>query len=144
MAQRQGNTGATFIDCYNHEFSRDIEPCADDFTDVYYYYMADYVRRYKGVTPVEPVKEIHQIAVDGKFDDWTALGTRYKDYKGDTRPRNHWGFGYKNISLTNNTGATTSAMPRSPRTASRSSSMWRPPNPSRPAPTATGCGSSSR
>ena len=46
MAQRQGNTGATFIDCYNHEFSRDIEPCADDFTDVYYYYMADYVRRY--------------------------------------------------------------------------------------------------
>ena len=104
VAQRQGNTGATFIDCYNHEFSRDIEPCADDFTDVYYYYMADYVRRYKGVTPVEPVKEIHQIAVDGKFDDWTDLGTRYKDYKGDTRPRNHWGFGYKNISLTNNTG----------------------------------------
>ena len=104
VAQRQGNTGATFIDCYNHEFSRDIEPCADDFTDVYYYYMADYVRRYKGVTPVEPVKEIHEIAVDGKFDDWTDLGTRYKDYKGDTRPRNHWGFGYKNISLTNNTG----------------------------------------
>lgn len=104
MAQRQGNTGATFIDCYNHEFSRDIEPCADDFTDVYYYYMTDYIRRYKGVTPVEPVKEIHQIAVDGKFDDWTALGTRYKDYKGDTRARNHWGFGYKNISLTNNTG----------------------------------------
>ena len=67
-------------------------------------YFTDYVRRYKGVTPVEPVKEIHQIAVDGKFDDWTALGTRYKDYKGDTRPRNHWGFGYKNISLTNNTG----------------------------------------
>lgn len=58
----------------------------------------------QGVTPVEPVKEIHQIAVDGKFDDWTALGTRYKDYKGDTRARNHWGFGYKNISLTNNTG----------------------------------------
>lgn len=89
VAQRQGNTGATFIDCYNHEFSRDIEPCADDFTDVYYYYMTDYIRRYKGVTPVEPVKEIHQIAVDGKFDDWTALGTRYKDYKGDTRARNH-------------------------------------------------------
>lgn len=104
VAQRQGNTGATFIDCYNHEFSRDIEPCADDFTDVYYYYMADYIRRYKGVTPVEPVKEIHEIAIDGKFDDWTALGTRYKDYKGDTQARNHWGFGYKNISLTNNTG----------------------------------------
>ena len=104
VAQRQGDTGATFIDCYNHEFSRDIEPCADDFTDVYYYYMADYVRRYKGVKAVEPVKEIHKIAVDGRFDDWEALGTRYKDYTGDTEARNHWGFGYKNISLTNTTG----------------------------------------
>lgn len=104
VAQRQGNTGATFIDCYNHEFSRDLEPCADDFGDIYYYYMVDYVRRYKGVTAVEPVKEIHKIAVDGKFDDWEALGTRYKDYKGDTQARDHWGFGYKNISLTNKTG----------------------------------------
>ena len=93
-----------FVDCYNHEFSRDIEPCADDFTDIYYYYMADYVRRYKGVAAIEPVNEVHKIAIDGKFDDWETLGTRYKDYTGDTRARNHWGFGYKNLSLTNDTG----------------------------------------
>lgn len=117
VAQRQISTGpqqfmgktikageSYFVDCYNHEFSRDIEPCADDFTDVYYYYMTDYVRRYKGVAAVEPVNEVHKIAIDGKFDDWETLGTRYKDYTDDTRARNHWGFGYKNLSLTNDTG----------------------------------------
>lgn len=93
-----------FVDCYNHEYSRDVEPCADDFKDIYYYYMADYVRRYKGMKPVAPVREIHRIAIDGKFDDWTPLGTRYQDYRFDTEARDHWGFGYKNRSLKNDTG----------------------------------------
>lgn len=99
-----GNGDSFFVDCYNHEYSRDIEPCADDFRDTYYYYMAEYVRRYKGVEAVEPVKKTYDIAVDGRFDDWTPLGTRYRDYKGDTQARDHWGFGYRNISLKNTTG----------------------------------------
>lgn len=93
-----------FVDCYNHEFSRDIEPCADDFRDTYYYYLAEYIRKYKGVQAVGPVNEVHAITVDGNFDDWQMLGTRYMDYTGDTEPRNHWGFGYRNLNLTNHTG----------------------------------------
>lgn len=93
-----------FVDCYNHEYSRDVEPCADDFKDTYYYYMVDYVRRYKGTKTVKPVNEIHRIAIDGRFDDWALLGTCYKDYRFDTEKRDHWGFGYKNLSLKNDTG----------------------------------------
>lgn len=99
-----GDGDTYFVDCYNQEYSRDVEPAANGFRDTYYYYMVDYIRRFKGVEPVAPVKEIHKIAIDGKFDDWTPLGTRYKDYRLDTEARNHWGFGYKNRSLTNNTG----------------------------------------
>ena len=39
-----------FVDDYNHEFSRDIEPLRGDFGDNYYYQMADIIRRFKGVS----------------------------------------------------------------------------------------------
>lgn len=104
LGQRIYDGDTYFVDCYNHEYSRDIEPCADDFRDTYYYYMVDYVRRYKGAKEVAPVKDIHRIAVDGNFNDWIPLATRYKDYKYDTEARDHWGYGYKNISLKNSTG----------------------------------------
>lgn len=104
MGKRIGSGDTYFVDCYNHEYSRDIEPCANGFGDAYYYYMVDYVRRYKGVEAVEPVKEIHNIRIDGIFDEWNRLGTRYSDYKNDTSPRDHWGWGYKNISMKNTTG----------------------------------------
>jgi hypothetical protein len=56
------------------------------------------------VDAVAPVSQKNAIAVDGNFDDWDAVCTRYKDYKGDTSRRSHWGYGYKNIELTNSTG----------------------------------------
>lgn len=95
---------AYFVDCYNHEFSRDIEPCADDFKDTYYYMMAEMVRRYKGVSRVPTVNSRHSIAVDGKFRDWNKVGNRYEDYRNDVINRRHYGFGYKNISLENKSG----------------------------------------
>lgn len=96
--------GPWFYDCYNHEFSRDIEPCANDFKDIYYYYMADYVRQYKGVRKVKPVARRSEISIDGSFDDWKQVGSTYTDYEGDVVDRNHHGFGYRNIHLTNTTG----------------------------------------
>lgn len=93
-----------FVDCYNHEFSRDIEPCENGFKDAYYYYMTDYIRRYKGTSSVQPASQTVNIVVDGLPDDWNTVGTGYKDYRGDTESRNHWGFGYKNIHMTNDTG----------------------------------------
>ncbi|MEG0806756.1 MAG: hypothetical protein RR410_00225 [Alistipes sp.] len=99
-----GNGDTYFVDCYNQEYSRDVEPCANGIKDTYYYYMVDNLRRYKGVEAVAPVAEIHKIDIDGQFDDWTSLGTRYRDYTLDTQPRDHWGFGYRNRHLTNTTG----------------------------------------
>lgn len=104
LGQPIKNGDSYFVDCYNHEYSRDLEPCATGFKDTYYYYMVDYVRRYKGVSQVKPVKELHKVSIDGTFGDWNPLGTRYADFRFDTETRNHWGFGYKNISLKNSTG----------------------------------------
>ncbi len=104
LGKRIYNGDSFFVDCYNHEYSRDIEPCTDDFRDTYYYYMADYIRRYKGAEAVKPVDKIHKIDIDGKFAEWDLLSTRYRDYTGDTEERDHFGYGYKNISLKNATG----------------------------------------
>lgn len=98
------NGDTYFVDQYNHEFSRDIEPIADDFKDTYYYYLADYIRKYKGVEKTEAVNKPHDIKIDGDFMDWTAVGTRYQDFRGDILKRDHWGYGIKNRSLKNNTG----------------------------------------
>lgn len=99
-----GEGDTYFVDCYNHEYSRDIEPCADDFRDTYYYYMTDFIRQYKGVDPVRPVGSPFSISIDGNFNDWIPVDTGYMDFTGDTKARNHFGYGYRNISMTNTTG----------------------------------------
>jgi len=38
-----------FIDMYNQEYSRDIEPMKGGHTDNYYFQMVDYIRQFKGV-----------------------------------------------------------------------------------------------
>jgi hypothetical protein len=93
-----------FVDCYNHEFSRDLEPMEGGFGDNYYYYMVDYLRRYKGVERIEPVSAHSEIAVDGKFDDWKGVESWYRDNIGDVSDRDHHGFGWSNRSLTNTSG----------------------------------------
>ena len=82
-----------FVDQYNHEFSRDIEPLADGFKDNYYYYMADFIRKYKGVTPSPSITKNSSITVDGSMDDWVDVETAYADNKGDIVARNHFGWG---------------------------------------------------
>lgn len=99
-----GEGDTYFVDCYNHEYSRDIEPCADDFKDTYYYYMVDFIRQYKGIEPVSPVGTPFDISIDSNFDDWVPVDTRYGDFSGDTQVRNHFGYGYKNLKMTNTTG----------------------------------------
>ncbi len=96
-----------FVDCYNHEFSRDIEPMEggeSGFGDNYYYYMVDYLRRYKGMKRIAPDAEYREIAIDGSFDDWAAVKTWYRDDEGDTAHRDHFGFGWRNRILKNLTG----------------------------------------
>ena len=82
-----------FVDQYNHEYSRDIEPVADGFRDNYYYYMVDFIRKFKGVTSPPVIRETRSISVDGSMDDWTDVAVCYSDDRGDIAERNHFGWG---------------------------------------------------
>ena len=82
-----------FIDQYNQEYSRDIEPMQGGHTDNYYYQLMANVRRYKGVA--EPVNAGSPCTIDiqGSFDQWDAVSTTYFDHLGDTRHRQSPGVG---------------------------------------------------
>ncbi|MEN1678993.1 MAG: hypothetical protein AAGJ46_05340 [Planctomycetota bacterium] len=82
-----------FVDQYNHEFSRDLEPMRGGHGDLYYYELVDQVRRYKGCRLPPVPGPPTPIAVDGAFDDWRGVPTRYFDTPGDSAHRDHpaWG-----------------------------------------------------
>ena len=87
----------SFVDQFDHEHSRDIEPVVDGHTDSYYYQFVSYVRRYKGVRlptlPAAPLSQKAAISIDGRFGGWasvgTAVGAVYEDDRFDTLPRDH-------------------------------------------------------
>ncbi len=92
-----------FVDNFNHEYSRDIEPLNGDFGDNYYYYMADFIRQFKGVDATTTYNERTSITIDGNFSDWYMVKSCYADDKGDVVHRN--AKGYNNCTTyTNNTG----------------------------------------
>ena len=82
-----------FIDNFNDEFSRDIEPSKGDLQDHYYYLLCKYVREYKGV-PAAPVQK-KPVTIDvSTGNGWQDVSTVYESYAGDTFDRNSKG--YKN------------------------------------------------
>jgi hypothetical protein len=59
-----------FVDQYNEEFSRDIEPMRDGHGDDYYWQLITNVRRYKGV-PALPIASAPQtISIGNDFSQW--------------------------------------------------------------------------
>ncbi|MDR2425183.1 MAG: hypothetical protein LBD59_10755 [Prevotellaceae bacterium] len=90
-----------FVDQYNAEFNRAIQPMKGGYTDNYYMQMAQNIRRYKGVRPIPQHKGFKQIAIDGNFDDWKTVADEFRDTKGDVAHRNYNGYGglhYSNTS----------------------------------------------
>lgn len=84
-----------FVDTYNQEYSRDIEPMRGGHTDNYYYQLVDFIRRYKGARPIPTVTKDVPITIDGKFEEWTNVEPEYRDTIGDTEHRNEKGWGEK-------------------------------------------------
>ncbi len=86
-----------WVDAYNQEFSRDIEPQRGHYEDNYYYQMADAIRRYKGVRS-PPAPSAPKFV--GAFSDWADVTPEYHDDPFDTAPRDFPGCGdagiYKN------------------------------------------------
>lgn len=82
-----------FVDQYNAEFNRCIQPMKGGYTDNYYMQMAQNIRRYKGVRPVPQSTGNSAVAIDGQFDDWQAVAIEYRDTVGDTIHRDYNGYG---------------------------------------------------
>tara|TARA_R110002049_G_scaffold247417_1_gene421641 strand:- start:16144 stop:17835 length:1692 start_codon:yes stop_codon:yes gene_type:complete len=76
-----------FIDQYNQEYSRDIEPMKGGYTDSYYYQLMANIRRYKGVN--KPVSQTSKnIDTSKNFEQWQNVESVYYDHIGDTEHRN--------------------------------------------------------
>jgi hypothetical protein len=92
-----------FVDAYNMEFNRDIEPMKGGTTDNYYYQLVSNIRKYKGVRP-PTAGTSHSIAIDGSFEDWQAVDAKYYDTLGDPVWRDWRGWGDGGLAYTNQTG----------------------------------------
>ncbi len=81
-----------FVDQYNAEFNRTIQPMKGGYTDNYYMQMAQNIRRYKGVHPIPLLKGSTHIVLGGEWSDWERIDVEYHDTRGDTFHRNHSGY----------------------------------------------------
>ena len=81
-----------FVDQFNQERSRDIEPMKGGHGDNYYYQMVSFIRRYKGVRPPAPVSGPATVKIDGDFSDWANVLPEYRDDIGDAAQRDHPGW----------------------------------------------------
>lgn len=82
-----------FVDQYNSEFNRTIQPMKDGYTDNYYMQMAQNIRRYKGVRPIPVNRGFNRILADGSFSDWKKVSAEYRDTRGDVAWRDAKGYG---------------------------------------------------
>ncbi len=80
-----------FIDQYNQEFSRDVEPMKGGHTDNYYYQLIANIRRYKGVHPAEQPSVMETINLNGGFAQWQTVVPEFRDHSFDTVPRDSAG-----------------------------------------------------
>jgi hypothetical protein len=82
-----------FVDQYNAEFNRTIQPIKGGYTDNYYMQMAENIRHFKGVRPIPRLKGITDIKIDGSFNDWDGITVEYRDTRGDVVHRDFNGYG---------------------------------------------------
>ena len=96
------NSPFAFVDQYNAEFNRTIQPMKGGYTDNYYMQMAQNIRRYKGVRPIPVNRGYGRIRVDGSFKDWDKVRVTYRDTRGDTAWRD--ADGYAGLHYTDTSG----------------------------------------
>lgn len=81
-----------FVDQYNAEFNRGIQPMRGGYTDNYYMQMVQNIRRYKGVRSLPVSTGSTRIDINGDFSDWERTDVEYRDTRGDTYHRDHNGY----------------------------------------------------
>jgi len=97
--------GFYFVDEYNEEYSRDMEPMKGGHTDNYYFQMVGQNRLRKGVRPIPPASAPQTINLAAGFAQWTNVAPAYYDPANDTLWRNYSGASASQMgTYTNNTG----------------------------------------
>jgi len=91
-----------FVDQYNPEFNRCLQPMKGGYTDNYYMQMAQNIRRYKGVRPIRTLRGFQTVRMGANFADWDRVAIEYRDTIGDTVHRDYDGYG--GLHYTNNSG----------------------------------------
>ena len=82
-----------FVDLYNAEFNRDIEPSTHPLIrDNYYLQLVSHIRQYKGVRTIPTPVEAVSIRAGLPFDLWNNIYPEFRDDKGDILHRNTLGF----------------------------------------------------
>lgn len=73
-----------FVDVYNQEFNRDIEPSAEPLIkDNYYLQLVSNARKYHGARPI-PVPTVSKtIKMNGDFTQWNEVTPEFRDEPGD-------------------------------------------------------------
>lgn len=95
---------AFYVDAYNEEFSRDIEPMKGGFKDNYYYQMVSAIRRFKGARPIPSPSGQKAIDISGGFEQWADVLPEYLDDLYDVVHRDHPAAYTKLPNYTNSTG----------------------------------------
>ncbi len=91
-----------FVDQFDQEHSRDIEPMRGGHGDDYYWQLVSWIRRYKGVRSPTEVRSA-PITIDGRFEDWDRVQPEFRDTLGDPVQRNHRGWA-TNVTYRNESG----------------------------------------
>ena len=92
-----------YVDNFNPEYSRDIEPMKGGFGDNYYYQTVINVRKYKGSRQQEAAFGQASIDINGDDTQWFTVGPEYRDVRGDTARRDHVSYA-GGLRYTNDTG----------------------------------------
>ncbi len=91
-----------FVDQYNYEYSRDVEPNrSSKRVDAYYLQMVDGIRKYKGASKLTQRAPRMTIDINAGTEQWVDVQPTLRDYVNETAPRDFTGVGgayYKNDS----------------------------------------------
>jgi hypothetical protein len=87
-----GVKGNMFVDEFDQEHSRDIEPMKGGHGDNYYYQLVSFIRRYKGARTPPAASAPKTIDINGDFSQWTGVAPQFIDDINDTVHRDHAGF----------------------------------------------------
>lgn len=90
-----------FVDQFDQEYSRDIEPVAGLHSDNYYYQLVANVRRYKGIAGPPAASAPKTIDVAGPLEAWRDVAPEFVDHSFDD---DHRDFGAGQVHHVNTSG----------------------------------------